>query len=439
MANGAALHVPAYAPRVTAAPRAILSPILIILAVAILACPEETSLFIGGLRLTVARIVLLFVLPYALLRFIQQAGTRSYRFVISDALFIPTALWMLLAVCVTEGLDRAIVGCGVTALEFAGAYFAARALLTGPGQALVLAQWVSVLIAIAGYLAPLDTITGHHVIHDVLGSITGYEPTYQVDVRRGLLRSTSTMEHPILLGTACVAGMLLGLRLPIVWRCFVIAGTAIGLGASISSAPVCAIIIGFACLAYRRVTPGFDTRWMWLLGICALLLTALLTLHPAPFGWLIGHTTFEPTSGYYRLLTWHYAGELVLASPVFGIGLTEQWARPDWLLPTVDTEWLRAAMSFGIPGSVLIAACLIGACARRVDSPRVNLSPDERQLGLVLSINTFLIIFIGFTTSFWGTTWILMGLFAGMRAHLGARAALPATAEPWARRVHANP
>ena len=173
--------------------------------------PEETSIFIGGLRLTVARIILLVLLPYALFRFGQHMVTRSYRFVVSDALIIPTALWMVLAVSMTEGIDRAIVGCGVTALEFAGAYFAARALLTGPGQALLLAQWVSMLIAIAGFLAPLDTITGHHVIHDVLGSITGYEPGYQVDVRRGLLRSAGTMEHPILLGTACVAGMLLGL------------------------------------------------------------------------------------------------------------------------------------------------------------------------------------------------------------------------------------
>ena len=425
IADGAAYEPAAPGPYRSRWQYARLPPILVVLALALLLFPEETSLFIGGIRLTVARAVLLIVAPLALVRFGQQITSSSYRFVWSDAIIIPTGLWMFISVSVTDGADRAIVGSGVSALEFVGAYFAARALLTRHGQALALAQLLSILLAIVGLLAPLDTIAGHHVIHDTLGSLTGYEPDYQIDVRRGFLRSAGTLEHPILLGTACVIGTLLGTTLPIAKRCFVFAGTLIGLLVSISSAPMGAIIIGFGCLVYRRLTPGFEARWRVLIAVVALMLALLFTLHPAPFGWLIGHTTFEPGSGYYRLLTWHYAGELVLNAPVFGIGMTDDWARPNWMLPTVDSMWLRSAMSFGIPGSTLIAACLIGACSRRIDTARTFLSDDEKRLGVNLSIIQLLYLFIGTTTSFWGVTWILMGLLAGMRAHLGALGSIP--------------
>jgi hypothetical protein len=47
---------------------------------------------------------------------------------------------------------------------------------------------------------------------------------------------------------------------------------------------------------------------------------------------------------------------------------------------------------------------------------------------MVLSIVIFLAIFGGFTVHFWGSTWILIGLLVGLRAHLGELAALNASA-----------
>jgi len=45
-----------------------------------------------------------------------------------------------------------------------------------------------------------------------------------------------------------------------------------------------------------------------------------------------------------------------------------------------------------------------------------------------LGIIIFLIILAGFTVHFWGSTWILIALLVGLRAHLGELAALNATA-----------
>jgi hypothetical protein len=86
---------------------------------------------------------------------------------------------------------------------------------------------------------------------------------------------------------------------------------------------------------------------------------------------------------------------------------------------TVDSVWLVSAMSFGIPGALMIFAALAGSCSRPINTPRVKLAQEESNLGLTLSVILFLYMYIGFTVHFWGITWTLMGLFAGMRAHLG--------------------
>jgi hypothetical protein len=420
--------VPFQATRATRYAR--LSPFLIVLAVALILVPEEASFYVGGLRLTVARAVLLVATPISFLRFIQQASEGSYRFVWSDALIWPTGLWMILAVLVTEGPGGAIAGAGVTALEFVGAYLVARSFLTAHGQALALARILSLLIAVVGLLALMDRFAGYYVTHDFVGKLTGLQLDWGgYDTRFGSIRAAGTLEHPILLGSVCAFGLLLATTLPLMQRCFVFAGATVGLLAAVSSAPIVGVCIGLCCLAYRRLTPGIEARWRWLMLGVAIMLGLLFAVHSAPFGWLIGHMTIDPSTGFYRLLIWQFAGEGVLQAPIFGIGITDDWARPEWMPSTVDSLWLRVAMMFGIPGSIMLAASLIGACSRRVDIARVYLSDEERRLGLVLSLIMFLYIFLGFTVHFWGATWTLMGLFAGMRAHLGALGGVAAGAD----------
>jgi hypothetical protein len=43
-----------------------------------------------------------------------------------------------------------------------------------------------------------------------------------------------------------------------------------------------------------------------------------------------------------------------------------------------------------------------------------------------LGIVAVIVVFLGFTTHFWGTCWILLGVFAGIRANLAESATLGA-------------
>ncbi len=394
--------------------------ILVIFACTLILLPPEASFFLAGARFPLSRILLLWILPAGLLRlrrlYFQNQSYLSW----SDVLILTVSVWIVLSIWVTEGLPTAIVSGGSTALDFAGAYFAARTFLTRRGQALAFASLVGSLIAIVGLIGALDTALGLYVVHDTAAAITGYSINLQ-GPRFGLIRAAGPLEHPILLGTVCAFAILLGTAARGWKRWFIIGGSAIGLVASISSGPLSAAFLGIGCLLYWRLSPGFQARWIVLWLVAAAAFVPLFAIHPEPFSWILGYMAFDPATAYHRLLIWNIAGELVLNSPFFGIGITD-WARPGWMPATVDSVWLRSAMSFGIPGSVMIAGCLAGACSRGVGTGAGRLTADERYLGLTLSIIMFLYLYLGFTVHFWGITWSLMGLLAGLRAHIGALA-----------------
>jgi O-antigen ligase len=408
------------------APRSrIPAPLWIIAAVTLL-LPEEASFFVGDLRLTVARGILIVITPLVIWRGLTRVAYEDYRFVWSD-LWVPlAAFWMVLSVWQTEGADRAIVGAGVDALEFTIPYLAARFLLYGSEQAIAFCRLLMLLIAITGLLATLDTITGRFVIHDLFAALTGYIKGWRLDIlmRNGLLRAAGPFEHPILLGTICGTGLLIATVERSPSRVWILLGCAIGLAASISAGPIGGTLLGLIFFVYEWLTPGFEGRWRLLMLVGASLLAAFCLISSHPFGTLISHFTFDQQNSYYRLLVWQIAGGLVLDNPLFGIGLTEQWPRPDWMPPTVDALWLRSAMTFGILGSLLILLTMAGAMSRRV-----NAGPAQmRRFGLALSIALTMLIYTGFTVYYWGATWILIGLLAGLRANLGEQASLIARA-----------
>jgi hypothetical protein len=322
----------------------------------------------------------------------------------------------------------------VLALDFTVPYLAARFLLRGPGEVVAFCRLLVVLIAIAGSLSILDTFASRLVIHDFFASLTGYIKGWRLDIlmRNGWLRASGPFEHPILLGTICGSGFLLATAQGPSVRVWLLVGTGIGLFSSISAGPIGGTFLGLALLLYARLTPGFEGRWRLLMVGGGGLFSSFFAISSHPFGTLISHFTFDQGNSYYRLMTWQIAGALVLEKPLFGLGLTSDWPRPEWMPTTVDSVWLASSMMFGVVGAVLIFLTLVGATSRRIDTAAATLSPQERQLGLVTSVVLTMLIYTGFTVHYWGATWILLGLLAGIRAHLGALAsrAVEIEAEP---------
>jgi hypothetical protein len=404
-------------------------PFVLVLIALTMFLPEETSFYFGTLRMTICRLLLLLIAPAILFRFVQSTVRGNYRFVWSDVLVPVTGLWMFVGPIEIEGFGKAYVFSGILALEFCIPYMATRVFLAERGQAVALVRILCIAIATIGLLAIFDTLARRFALREFVGSLTGYHKDFLYGslTRLSFFRAASTLEHPILFGTACLFGLLLATTTRGARRQFMLAGSAVGLTLSVSSAPTAGAVLGFGALLYNKLTRDFPFRWGLLFASVVGVIVLIFNAHPRPWGFIFQYLTFDPASGYYRLLEWDFAGGLVMKSPILGIGPAYEIAKESGLLPSIDANWLRLAMAFGIPGAILVGLSYIAACSVAMDigNKSLNLTKQERQLGFVLSLIMGLTIYIGFTVYFWGTVYILISFLAGIRAHLGALGALP--------------
>jgi hypothetical protein len=285
--------------------------------------------------------------------------------------------------------------------------------------------------AVVGVLGLADTLTSRPVYHELSAALFDgkLNPEWlrtEHFERNGIYRASSVFEHPILLGVAMAFALILAQTLPWGTRLLISVGCATGLIASISSAPLLAALMGFALMGYSKF---FRHRRRWTIIILAIgsPLLMFLLVHPNPFSFLSGHLLLDPTSGYYRLLIWQYAGPHVLDNPLFGIGALGNWVRPSWMNASIDSFWLVLALNYGIPGSVLIALSLASAFWLPVRCQDVNdtvIGIREERMAEAIGIVVFITFYVGFTVHIWGICWMLLSLLAGLRANLGNLAAL---------------
>jgi hypothetical protein len=406
----------------------IFAPVALKLIVVTSFLPEGLSFFLFGLRLTLTRLIFLLLMPMLVLRAGRHFASARFRFVLSD-LFVPTAgLWLFLAPAQILGIDEALRHSGPIALEFCFGYLVTRILLQEHGEALALARLLCGVIAVVAVLGFLDPATSTHLVRDAVNGLTGYQTVTtrefhweETTQRYGLLRAAGPMEHSILYGLACGIALLLSLSIDFRGRRLAIACYVLGLVLSFSAGPALGVLFGIGMLAYDRIFAGLERRWAALATMTIIALVLLFTFSNAPFGFIIRHFTFDPSSGYYREYVWQLAGAKLLASPWFGIGFAswDQVAKALGISASVDALWLASALTFGIPGAVLIALGMLGSLSLPASGPAVALTPAEARLGTTLGILVLMIVLVGFTVHLWGTDWILCGLLTGMRAHLG--------------------
>lgn len=392
--------------------------------------PEAMGFILFGFRFTITRAVLTICFPAIIFYFGELIATGRYRFVWSDVMFPITAVWMIVSLSQTDGLDNALKGSdgGAVAFEFVGSYFLIRATIRNALQAQTLVRLFCLLASIAGLSGILDVVFNTHILREGLAQIMGYKFYFLdrasdpfMDYRLGMLRAQGPIEHPILYGIMMCYALLLS-RMLEGWRrnlCWI--GCGVGLFLSLSSAPWEASILGLALVVYCRVM-RVPAKWTLLSILLCLVASVIWLATTNPLGWIFSHFMLDAETGYYRLLIWQAAGADVLQSPIFGIGATNNWFRPDWLPNTIDSLWLRDAMLFGIPGSVLVGISMITTCCPAVRITRYNFSrlhDRDVVLATTLEIIIVLTIFLGFTVFYWGSVWVTAGALSGLRASLG--------------------
>jgi O-antigen ligase len=176
------------------------------------------------------------------------------------------------------------------------------------------------------------------------------------------------------------------------------------------------MIVGFGLLLYNYLFSRISRRWAVLIVAGAVGITAVFLISDSVVGFIISNLTFSPESGYYREWTWQMVGLYVSQSPWVGLGFGRM---PDEINHSIDSLWLVLSIQSGYPGAVLVGLSLVGAAPISTNGRNAVLTPAEAKLKTTLGILLFLTLYFAFTVHLWGSSWILIGLLIGTKAHLG--------------------
>jgi hypothetical protein len=375
--------------------------------------PQEVQVLFGGAKFTAGRIAVILLLFPALFMWCQ----RGRRLVFADFFAWATAVWMLVAGVSTGGWASLPSAAGAETLEFIGGYIIARGFFFEPARLNPFVRVLRIFGTAAVLLALADTISGRWVAQDLAGAIFHVAPPGPV-YREGIIRATSTFDHPILFGTFCslVTSILLYSKLGAPSRIVYIGIFLLGSFLSLSSAALLSFFIILALYSYDQLMNRYAWRWqiVWL-GL-TVFLAALFLLANHPIGWLISHLTLDPVSGYFRLIIWDAGFTKIEQSPLTGFGFNP--LNHPILDATVDSVWLLSTLRFGIPMIILLILAHVFALwpSQRGKQMQTGSSVDELRRGFNIVLLMFM--FTGLTVHFWNFMWIFWGLCLGIRASL---------------------
>ena len=376
--------------------------------------PSTMNVFIAGLNLTPGRTCIILLFLPALF----TLAKRRPRLLSSDLFAIATAAWMTMAAVDTGGWSSLASAAGAETLEFIGAYLIARGFFFELAAVDTFIAVLKVLTITAVVLAVADTFSARWIVQDIVASVFN-TPPHGVLYRGNLVRATSTFDHPILFGVFCsmAASLFLYSDMSVPRRIFLVAFCIAGSALSQSSAALLSLIIAFVTFSYNRLMKQYSWRWHAMTAFFAIFVLAVFVVANHPIGWFISHLTLDPVSGYFRLLIWDAALEIIHQFPLTGYGF-----RPFGnviLDTTIDAVWLVSALHYGVPMVALLILTNVTAFWPSGGKLK-KLARDPRLSNLSQAFTLVLVIFMftGVTVHFWNFMWIFWGLCIGIRASL---------------------
>jgi hypothetical protein len=379
--------------------------------------PAELDFYLGGLRLSCHRVVLLLFFPVILVRFLSGRGPRWRIF---DTAFIGAYLYYALTMPLKIDFGQAIQTGGIIFIEGAGGYLMARMYVRNVYQFLATVKWLFMMTLIAGALALAEVILSQNIAHSLASSISGVRQMDGGGYRFGLLRAMSVFDHPILYGAFCTSVFgLVWFTEPDVFKRMVRASLVAGAGVlSLSSAPIMGIILVCICIGWERVTRQLPNRvWLTIAVVAFVYFLLSLLASRSPLKVLAISIAFDPSTAWYRTLIWEFGVDNVLNYPWIGQPLGV-WSRPSWMpAETVDNFWLATALWGGMPSSLLILLGVV-LSMRAVHTQASRQQPDLRRCRYAWTATALTLCLVGTTVHYWNTMAVLFAFLMGLGAWL---------------------
>lgn len=380
--------------------------------------PGELDFYLGVLRLSCHRVVLLLMFPAIIVSFLIGRGPAWRMF---DTTFVGAFAYYALTMLFKVELAQAIQSGGIIFVEGAGGYLMARMYVRNASQFLATAKLLFLLAVIAGALALAEMISSQHVAHYIASQVSGVPQMDGGGSRLGVIRAMSVFDHPILYGTFCmtVFALIWFVEPDPVKRLFRAALVGAATALSLSSAPILGIILVIAGVCWERVSRSVPNR-VWLTIACGgfAYLAMSLAANRSPLKVFAISIALDPSTAWYRTLIWEFGVYNVMAHPWIGQPLGV-WTRPEWMpAETVDNFWLATALWGGLPASVLIALA-VALLMRAVHHSAASLQPpDLRRCRYAWTATMLALCMVGATVHYWNTMAVLFAFYVGFGAWL---------------------
>lgn len=346
---------------------------------------------------------------------------------------------MIGAAVVADGFQTSVV---VEVLEFLGAYFVGRAYVFGRPSQQTFVSALKMLIIVIVALAVLDNVAGRNIAVEAISTVlptAGEANSY----RMGMVRASSTFDGSTTLGLFCAASAAIFFysEKNILKRAAYVGLCLVGCILALSSAPLMAFVIVMSAYSYDHLLSRFKGRWYLFVSVLILIYIALNFVSENPIASVIGHLTFDPSSGWFRANTWAHTTVIIAKSPWFGYGFNVYGNPEDfWDQASVDCVFLVMALRFGIPSvALLILTNILSFSNFEAAFGNRGAGPyrDNLETGFTLTLVAFL--FVGITIHFWNAPWSMWGFLVGIRASFKEGRMLSGLAKAGDRKVLARP
>lgn len=417
---------------------------LVALIYSILLLPPEIQVNIAGLKVTGYRVVILFFIVPAFLRYFG----RGYRVSLADLLVMASSFWTILGFSIVYSPAEGLVRGSAVVLDALGAYLVARTSISSHDDLRRVLIVVAPGFAASAIVLMMESVSSSLIFRPALASVFGsvnvYSGgeesgalSYMNNERLGLLRGYAGFSHPILAGVTLASllpvYLMSGLRSWPKWLGLIAATFCIF---SMSSVAFLALGLSIAFLAADRLK-NHVRHITWPL-ITTLLGAFMLLFHMATengiFRWLIRYT-FSPHNGRVRLIQWESGIASMNDHPWFGVGYAVVEIAP-WLPSSIDAHFLAIGVRSGwIVPLLLFAACIAIMIALGMSIHRH--AAKERNLIAGLNMSIALLVVASMTVAYYAETNIYFMAVLGIGATIAAlpsRVARVAPVRPQLRR-----
>ena len=381
------------------------------------------SFFVGTARLTPYRLFLLL----AILPLIWQVLRGALgRLTSVDVFIVCYVVWLAISIFVQEGIERFEFATVLTIESLCG-YLFGRVMVRSCAD---YTQFMRVFLAGLLVLAPfamIEMLTKQNLINQITGMFLQTYDQILHAPRLGFYRAQSSFEHPILFGLFCSLGFANAFyiyRLHKSKQLFWMGTSGFTTFASLSSAPMLALLLQSMMIAWDRLARRVRAKWLVLVGIGATVFAVLELLTPdGAVSFLVNNLTLVPETAEYRILTLQYTIGQVIEYPFFGIpeGAAEL---PWWHTGSIDNFWLSTAVAYGIPTTVFLFLAVALHLLKVIAAPIADEQTSDIRTGHLIAVAA--LIFLLTTVHLWGPASVMVMTYLGAGAWTYAPQRAPA-------------